>query len=172
MAGFHKQLVRRLATGFFGLFSGLFLTSLAFLAVSSEEAQSQTLKGENDMNQIDIVFNDTGKTCTIKLDDSDEARDLISELPLELTLEDFNKTEKIATLPKKLDVKTQPKGFNPEKGDVTYYIPWGNLAIFTRDFRFSENLVHLGTLSGCMENFDQQKTIPVRLEKSKISNAR
>ena len=35
----------------------------------------------------------------------------------------------------------------PPKGDIAYYIPWGNLAVFVRDFRPSDNLVPLGKLS-------------------------
>jgi hypothetical protein len=29
-------------------------------------------------------------------------------------------------------------------GDITYYAPWGNLAIFYRDFGYSPGLVRLG----------------------------
>ena len=39
------------------------------------------------------------KTVTATLIDSDTARDFVSLLPLTLTLEDYNKTEKVSDLP-------------------------------------------------------------------------
>ncbi|MNU08615.1 hypothetical protein D3C72_2547400 [compost metagenome] len=31
-------------------------------------------------------------------------------------------------------------------GDLTYYAPWGNLAIFYKDFDYSSGLIHLGVI--------------------------
>ena len=58
------------------------------------------------------------------------ARDFISLLPLTLTLEDYAKTEKISDLPRTLTKERAPAGSDPSVGDITYYSPWGNLAIF------------------------------------------
>jgi hypothetical protein len=33
-----------------------------------------------------------------------------------------------------------------DRGDITYYAPWGNLALFYRDFPYSNGLIRLGTL--------------------------
>ncbi|ELZ92649.1 cyclophilin-like fold protein [Haloferax sulfurifontis] len=35
-------------------------------------------------------------------------------------------------------------GVDPEVGDITYYAPWGNLAIFYREFGYASGLVKLG----------------------------
>lgn len=32
--------------------------------------------------------------------------------------------------------------------DIGYYAPWGNLALYHKDFRYSEGVVMLGTLDG------------------------
>ena len=80
------------------------------------------------------------------LDDCAAARDLLALLPLELTFEDYNGTEKISYLPRALDTTGAPDSFDPDRGDLTLYAPWGNLAIFYRDFRPSSGLVPLGRI--------------------------
>lgn len=58
-------------------------------------------------------------------------------LPLELTLRDCNGTEKISDLPRKLDTTGAPKIYAPSAGNITFYAPWGKLAIFYKPFRGS-----------------------------------
>jgi len=81
------------------------------------------------------------------MSDESAARDSMSLLPITLTLEDYSGTEKICCLPRKLDTRDEPREIDPEVGDLAYYAPWGgNLAVFYRDFRFSEGLILLGKL--------------------------
>ena len=87
------------------------------------------------------------KTYACELNGNDAAKDFASKLPLRLKFEDFGSTERISYLPNSLNLGSAPRSCNPQKGDITYYIPWGNLAIFVRDFRPSANLVPLGKLS-------------------------
>ena len=87
-------------------------------------------------------------TLTAVLYDSAAARDFMAQLPLTLTLSDFNSTEKIADLPERLSTDGAPEGFTPVAGDIAYYAPWGNLAIFYRNFRYSRQLIHLGKIDG------------------------
>jgi hypothetical protein len=87
-----------------------------------------------------------GATIMATLDDSPAARDFASLLPLTLTLEDYNSTEKISNLPRRLSIEGAPAGIDPSPGDLTYYAPWGNLAIFYRDFGYSRGLVKLGAI--------------------------
>ena len=101
------------------------------------------------------------------LDDTPAARDFLSMLPLELTFKDYNGTEKISYLPRKLATQGSPSSCTPEAGAFTYYAPWGHLALFYRGFRHSDGLVPLGkiisgldTLSGHSESF------AVRIEKA------
>lgn len=85
------------------------------------------------------------------LDDSATTRDFISQLPLTLDMRDYAKTEKIAYLPKKLSTQGAPSGSDPSVGDITYYAPWGNLAIFYKDFGYSNGLIILGKLDSGIE---------------------
>jgi hypothetical protein len=58
--------------------------------------------------RIQIDFGNTRLTGT--LEDTAASRDFASLLPLTLTLEDYNRTEKISDLPKKLSVQGAPAG--------------------------------------------------------------
>ena len=84
----------------------------------------------------------------VTLEDMATARDFVSLLPLELELEDYASTEKIAFLPRRLTLEGAPAGITPRAGDVCYYVPWGNVTLFYRDFDYSPGLVKLGTLDG------------------------
>ena len=93
-----------------------------------------------------ICIDVAGTKLRATLDDSEVSRDFASLLPLALTLEDHAATEKIADLPRKLSTKGAPKGTDAAAGDVSYYAPWGNLALFYRPFEYSAGLVRLGKL--------------------------
>ncbi len=86
------------------------------------------------------------RSVTAQLNDSATARDLLSLLPLKLPLEDYAATEKIAYLPRKLSTADAPNGFDPSIGDLAYFAPWGNLAIFHKDFGYAKGLVPLGRI--------------------------
>lgn len=109
----------------FLLFAGLF-TMNAF-------AQTTKIKLTFEGNEIYALINN-----------SKAGDDFLSLLPLSVKAEDFNSTEKIFYLSKKLNTQNEPDGINPKAGDITYYAPWGNIAIFYRDFRYSNNLIYLG----------------------------
>src|SRR5699024_8940455 len=71
-----------------------------------------------------------------------DSRDFLSMLPLTLTLKEFNGREKIGDLPRKLEYSGSP-GSDPEDSGLIYFAPWGNLARFYRDFRYSRGLIRL-----------------------------
>jgi hypothetical protein len=79
-------------------------------------------------------------------EDSPAARDFLSMLPLSLTLEEFNATEKIAYLPRELDHAGSP-GSDPEDGDLIYFVPWGNLGFYydASGVGYSDQTLHIGT---------------------------
>lgn len=99
--------------------------------------------------QIRLDFD--GTTLTATLDDTPSTREFMAQLPMELVLQDYAETEKISDLPRRLTAEGAPDGVAPRSGDLAYYAPWGNLAIFHKDFRFSRGLVRLGRLDGGIE---------------------
>lgn len=94
------------------------------------------------MTRIEVIAGNEKLKAT--LNDTSAARDFAAMLPLELTLRDYNGTEKISDLPRKLDTTGAPKSYAPTAGDITLYAPWGNLAIFYKPFQDSPGLVLLG----------------------------
>lgn len=94
-----------------------------------------------------IVIRFEGRVLAATLDDTPDARAFAALLPLTLTLEDYAATEKIADLPSKLPASDAAAGHTPSVGDIAYYAPWGNLAIFHKPFRHSPGLVKLGRLT-------------------------
>jgi hypothetical protein len=81
-----------------------------------------------------------------ELFDTDTSRDFAALLPLTLTLTDFPDPEKVSDLPRRLSTAEAPPGTDAHAGDIAYYAPWGNLAIFYRDFEYAQGLVRLGTI--------------------------
>lgn len=105
------------------------------------------------------------RTFTATLEDNAAARDFAALLPLELTLSDYNRIEKIADLPKRLATEGTPDGIDPQIGDITYYAPWGNLAIFYRDFGYSRGLVRLGRIEGNADALAKVDGTSARIER-------
>ncbi len=87
-----------------------------------------------------------GRTLSGTLDDTAAARDFGSLLPIALIMDDYARTEKIADLPKRLSIAGAPAGATPTAGDICYYAPWGNLALFYRGAAHARGLVQLGRL--------------------------
>ena len=116
------------------------------------ETQNSQSEGE-DLNMEDarIKLTVNGNEVFVKLDDNVASRDFLEMLPLTLTFEDFNSTEKIATLPEELSTEGLPSGYTPEVGDFSYYAPWGNVSVFYKDFRYSNSLYKLGTIESGTE---------------------
>jgi hypothetical protein len=105
-----------------------------------------------------------GRSLTATLEKSEAARDFLSLLPLTLMLTDYNSTEKVADLPRKLSTPGAPAGVDPDVGDIAYYAPWGNLAIFYRDFGYSSGLVKLGRLDSGVEFLRGRGPLGVTIE--------
>lgn len=102
--------------------------------------------GENDTMKIKLTAGNTVLTATML--DNATSRDFMALLPLTLTLRDYAGTEKISDLPRKLSTRGAPAGSDPAVGDITLYAPWGNLAIFYRDFDYAGGLIILGRIDG------------------------
>ena len=115
-----------------------------------------------DSLRVRVTFGDT--VLTAVLADNPTTRDFISLLPLTLTLEDYGGTEKISFLPRTLTSAGAPTGYNPYIGDITYYAPWGNLAIFVRDYIYSDGLIYLGTFDGSIDALSVSDLIEVTIE--------
>ena len=124
---------------------------------------------------IILAQNDTGGKTMIKMTfagneiygeilNTRSGKEFLSQLPATLKFEDYNSTEKISYLQSKLSGQGEPEGFTPKRGDISYYMPWGNLAIFYRDFRYSRSLIKIGTLNDIDKLENMRGSFDVRIE--------
>lgn len=120
------------------------------------------------MTSIEIISGSHRWTATI--DDSPAGRDFLAQLPLTLTLKDYAGSEKIADLPRPLARAGAPDAITPQAGDVAFYAPWGNLAIFYRDGHHSPGLIRLGRLQGDLTELKGEAALPVTLRRAERSN--
>ncbi|WP_055598681.1 cyclophilin-like fold protein [Streptomyces aureus] len=96
---------------------------------------------------MDIRVTLDGRPVEATLNDSPAARDFAELLPLTLALTDFHGTERVAGLPRKLDTSGAPDPTAAKIGDIAYYAPRGNLALFYQDGpSASADLLILGQL--------------------------
>ena len=56
----------------------------------------------------------------------------------------------------------------PSIGDIAYYAPWGNLAIFYRDFPYSPGLIKLGVIDTGGEALGQRGPLRATIELGSI----
>lgn len=111
-----------------------------------------------------ILLSFDGKAIEATLLDNATARDFLSLLPLALTLEDYVATEKISYLPRKLSTAGAPAGVDPAPGDIAYYAPWGNLAIFYKDAGYANGLIKLGRLDSGIEALSVRGSLKATIE--------
>ncbi|MFB7223617.1 cyclophilin-like fold protein [Streptomyces sp. NPDC056227] len=103
-----------------------------------------------------------GQPVKAVLTDSPAARDLASLLPLTLELEDFHGTERIGYPLRKLTTDGTPQPSAAKAGDLAYYAPWGNLALFYKNGPSpSADLLILGHLDVSAEQLAQAERITI-----------
>lgn len=134
-------------------------------ATIKSETDNPQEKTENNTNnrRIKLLFNN--KEMFVKLENNPSSNEFLEMLPLTVTLEDYNKIEKIATLPNRLTTQGSPAGYTPKAGDFSYYAPWGNLSLFYKDFGYSNSLIKLGTFESDVTELEKmQESSTVKIE--------
>jgi hypothetical protein len=117
--------------------------------VSVQEPTSGT--NEKRVTNMKIRITIGGRAVIATLADNETAENFASLLPLTLTLKDYADNEMISDLPKKLSTRGAPASYDPSAGDITYYAPWGNLALFRKDGYDSPGLIKLGSFDSGAE---------------------
>ena len=122
-------------------------------------SQEKTEQEEPEVSEAKkIRFLVDGQEILVTLEDHPAADALYTRLPMELTFEDFNGTEKIAYPDEGLPTEGAPTQCDPDAGSFCYYIPWGNFCFFYRDFRASESLMPLGKVESGLEFLESLNT--------------
>ncbi len=105
-----------------------------------------------------------GEEIIYQLLDNATARDLVSLLPLDLTIEDFSTNEKLAYLPRRLDQKDLVPFDDETPGDLCYFLGWGNLAFFHAAYQYRGDLIRLGHIEGPVTPLLTRGEFPLRLD--------
>ncbi len=134
---------------------------LAVHSIARAEADAASDRKGTAM-RLRFAFADQDFTAT--LEDNPTARDLISMLPLDLTISDYSTNEKIAYLPRKLTEDGSGRFGDEAVGDLCYYAPWGNLAMFYGPYRWSRGLIRLGRLDNGPAPLSRRGEYPLRVE--------
>lgn len=94
-------------------------------------------------NQLYIRVKAETQAIVFALNDSSAAESLYAQLPLILPVENHSTNEKICYPPEELDISDAPlaKGL---AGLLTYYAPWGNVAVFYGECMGASGLYELG----------------------------
>lgn len=114
-------------------------------AIGAEKEEPET----PDVSSLDVNITVGNRTITATMDDNAAARDFLSRLPLEVTLNDYNNiTEKIFYPDPALTTEGVIRGCAPTPGDITIYAPWGNVAVFCKNWPHSRDLIKIGHIDG------------------------
>lgn len=95
--------------------------------------------------KLKISFDSAEIIASIYHNQTSEA--FLDSLPLTTVFEDFIGKEKISYLSGKYPVDRKSNSIVPDEGDIMYYVPWGNLAIFyTRGHSVNKDLVPIAKI--------------------------
>ncbi|MEN5406128.1 cyclophilin-like fold protein [Aliarcobacter butzleri] len=112
------------------------LTSVLFVFITSIYAKEREI--------MKISVNSNGNTTVYELNDSSASKELFTQLPLTIKVENYSNDEKIFYPPNKLTTSNTPLAKNAKAGTLAYYAPWGDVVMFYKDFRSSSGLYELG----------------------------
>ncbi|WP_372380915.1 cyclophilin-like fold protein [Xanthomonas sp. NCPPB 1754] len=149
----------------------LFLVSILGLVAcggsSSAAATDGASPGLSQELPLKIRLSVAGQEAIATLDDSPSARDFATQLPLTLTLTDYARIERIAVLPQKIPRSRAQSSVPVRGGDLAYYAPWGNLAIFVENGtgNYTADLMRLGRVETGLAILQRPGPFEVRIER-------
>ena len=122
-----------------------------------QPATTTTGSGEREIVGTIVRFSSSTTSVDVTIrEDNPAVRDLLSMLPLTITLEEFAGREKIGYPPRELKHRRSP-GSDPENGDLIYFVPWGNLGFYynAEGIGYSDDTIHLGTYEASLDQLQQ-----------------
>ncbi|MEH0153024.1 cyclophilin-like fold protein [Limibacter armeniacum] len=74
------------------------------------------------------------------------SQSLLDQLPFTVEVEDYAGIEKVFYPNPALSTEQAPSGAEASVGDMMYYTPWGDVAIFYKDFKYASGLIPMGKM--------------------------
>jgi len=138
------------------------MAACAPVNLAAQTASESTPSREHSM-KIRLIVGEQVATATLY--DNATAKDFASLLPLSLTMTDYDTIERVSDLPRKLSIQDAPEGIAPSAGELTHYVPWGNLAIFIKPRSYSRSLLPLGKIDDGLAVVSQPGPYTLRIER-------
>lgn len=135
----------------------------AFLAWAAALLAARPIHAQTGARPMRLRCTFSDQSFTYLLQDSATVRDLVSMLPLDLTIEDYSTNEKLAYLPRRLDEGGLADYADEAPGDLCYFRGWGNLAFFHGDYTYRGDLIRLGRIEGGVAPLLVKGTFPLRI---------
>lgn len=134
--------------------------------VSSPEPEPSSAQRSHNMK---ININVAGKTLTASLADNATARDFVSVLPLNVSMNDLFGREKYGDLPKALS-EDGPRQNRYEVGEIAYWSPDRQFAVYYHYDRKSipsPGIIPIGRIDAGIEAFNVPGSMKVTIEVAK-----
>jgi len=142
---------------FLGLMSAM---ALSYAAVADENTTTK------DGDSMKIIVKVGDKALTATLIDSKTAKDLVSLLPLTLTMNDLFGREKFAHLPRAISTEGK-RTHTYEVGEIAYWSPGPDIAIFYRNDGEkipNPGIIVIGKSDSGVDAFNVPGSVKVKIE--------
>lgn len=106
---------------------------------------------------VEIIINDSVAAIG-EIYFSPAGKSFIALLPLTLTVDDYNHSEKLGTIEEKLNITGMVNNHNPQKGDIAFYLPWNSISIYYIDYGITKDLYQIGKVTWGLDNIIKQNT--------------
>lgn len=124
---------------------GVGLSGIDDIASMSDSAVIRKMQPSKKKGKaMQITVNANGTKIVYELNDSQAAKDLYAQLPLDIEVEDYGSIEKIYYPPRKLGTGNTPLVKSASPGTLAYYAPWGDVVMFYGSFGSASGLYELG----------------------------
>ena len=95
-------------------------------------------------SDMQVKITSQGHTATFRLYDTVAAKEFYDQLPLALDLTNFRDAQWMFYPPDKLSVTAREAYHDGKKGELSYYVPWGDVFMLYKDFYAGDEMHRLG----------------------------
>ncbi|SDP07611.1 cyclophilin-like fold protein [Desulforhopalus singaporensis] len=135
---------RRCAQGVFPVLAiGIMFIVLASGVINEGKASADEIY-DLALSTMHIRITSQEHTATFGLYDTVAAREFYDQLPLELELSNFGDAQWMFFPPEKLNVTPHEAYHDGEKGELSYYKPWGDVFMLYKEFHAGDEMHRLG----------------------------
>lgn len=124
----------------------LILSLIVIMCVSCTPVSDDLSESIPKDSDISILMRFNEEELVVDMYDNSAAQSFISLLPLTMTFDDYNPSEKTSRLAdnESLNITDAPSGYAPKAGEIGYYSPWRDVVIYHRDFSYASGIIPMG----------------------------